>query len=403
MARRKMKNTDIAVVGGGPTGFVCAILLARAGLTVRLFAPAPDPGDTRTSALLREAVELFEELGLWSELSGKAAPLKAMRLIDDSGRLLRAPNVTFRAEEIGEEAFGYNIANADLIACLEKRAGAEGSLEVTRETVTAIEPGADAVTLTAADGSSFSARALAGADGRNSISRKAAHIASSTTSYAQMALACNIAHSAPHDFISTEIHKTEGPLTFVPLPGKCSSIVWVCKAATANRLKRLDDAAFAETLRQESHALLGDVTEAGPRAAFPSISIMAAKLAANRTFLVGEAAHVLPPIGAQGLNLGLRDAAVLAGIVGEAAGAGEDIGGTPVLRRYGESRRGDIALRSAAVGLLNRSVLSGLLPLHAVRGAGLHLLAGFRPLRRLVMELGLEPPGRKPGGGGLTG
>ena len=394
---RAHRNLDeIITVGGGPAGLITAVLVASAGVPVRLFAPPTDPNDTRTTALLRGSLAVLKAASVWEDLAGAAAPLELMRVIDATGRLLRAPEVSFDCKEIGGGPFGYNVTNGALVKALEARTETLACLTVDRRKIVAVRPGEQAVRLEVEDGASFSAALVAAADGRNSLCRGAAGITTSEGRYEQMALAFNIAHEIAHDNVCTEIHGDAGPLTFVPLPGRASSIVWVVRPAEARRLMALDDAALCEELRHRSYAILGDVLEVGPRAAFPISILSASTMAARRIALVGEAGHVVPPIGAQGLNLGLRDAATLAEIAADAWRAGADPGGAQVLGAYARRRRADVAARTAAIDVLNRSILSGFLPLQAFRGAGLHLLRRLGPLRRLVMELGIEQPGTAP-------
>jgi 2-octaprenyl-6-methoxyphenol hydroxylase len=119
------------------------------------------------------------------------------------------------------------------------------------------------------------------------------------------------------------------------------------------------------------------------------------QFARARIVLIGEAAHVIPPIGAQGLNMGLRDAADIADIVREAVAAGEDPGAPPMLRRYDWARRADVLSRTFVIDMANRSLLSDLLPMQSLRASGLHLMSAFAPLRRLVMQEGLAPSWRR--------
>jgi 2-octaprenyl-6-methoxyphenol hydroxylase len=172
--------------------------------------------------------------------------------------------------------------------------------------------------------------------------------------------------------------------------------VWVETPEEARRLMDLDEAAFIRTLDDRLQGLLGTVTAIGPRASFPLTRMSANRLGARRIALIGEAAHVIPPIGAQGLNLGLRDIATLVELVTRARSLGADIGAEPMLSAYDAERRGDITTRTAMVDTLNRSLISDFLPLHLVRGAGLHALNTLPWLRRLVMREGLHPSGRVP-------
>ncbi|HEX6610100.1 MAG TPA: FAD-dependent monooxygenase, partial [Hyphomicrobiaceae bacterium] len=205
------------------------------------------------------------------------------------------------------------------------------------------------------------------------------------------ALATKFKHSRAHDNVSTEFHRAAGPLTTVPLSGTSSSLVWVERPEEAARLKDLPTTLFAAELEQRLQGLLGTISDIGPRSVFPLSGLTADRLGRRRVALVGEAAHVLPPIGAQGLNLGLRDAAVLADVAGAAKAAGQDPGADATLAEYATRRAGDILSRTMAVDLLNRSLISGFLPLHLARGAGLHLLGAFPALRQLVMREGMQP------------
>jgi 2-octaprenyl-6-methoxyphenol hydroxylase len=181
---------------------------------------------------------------------------------------------------------------------------------------------------------------------------------------------------------------------FVPLPGDRSSVVWVCSPAEAERLAAMDDVALAAAAEQQSHHILGKMTVAPGRHVFPLSIERPQAFAKNRVALIGEAAHVLPPIGAQGLNMGLRDASDLAGIVATALTAGEDIGGPDLLARYARARHADIVSRTAVIDIANRSLLSDFLPLQIARAAGLQIIDAINPLRKLAMREGLSPSWR---------
>ncbi len=322
--------------------------------------------------------------------------MEVIRIIDDTGRLIRAPDMEFRAEEIGLEAFGYNIANSALVSALFGRLAVESHVRhVPTKAVTALEPGPSTVRLETAERGMVSAKLAVGADGRNSITRAAAGIKTVSWSYKQTALTCTFGHSLDHDNISTEFHGPHGPFTTVPLPGRQSSLVWVERPAEAQRLMGLDDEDFAKAMERRLHGHLGDIAAAGRRASFPLKGLTARIFARRRVALISEAAHVLPPIGAQGLNLGFRDIIQLAAYVSKARAGGEDIGDDDLLRAYSDDRRGDVWSRSAAADLLNRSLLPGILPFQAARSIGLHILNIASPLRHFVMRQGLAPAAGK--------
>lgn len=387
---------DTLVIGAGPAGFATAVALASVGCRTAIAGPPhnPDPErpDTRTSALLQASVQLLRNTGVWERCASHAAALHTIRIIDDTGRLLRAPEVIFESREIGGEAFGYNIANTDLIAGLRGRAEAMPNLDIIEtKGATAIEPGSENIRVCLAEGPTLSARLVAGADGRASISRQAAGIGAKAWSYDQTALACNFSHAESHDNASTEFHGESGPFTTVPLPGRNSSLVWVETPDEAKRLLGLGDEAIAFAIESRLQGCLGQISNVGPRAAFPLSGMSVKRYAARRIALVGEAAHVIPPIGAQGLNLGFRDAAALADCAAAALADDRDPGEAKALTAYDKARRNDVTSRIFAVDMLNRSLISGLLPLQAARGLGLHLLGGITPLRRAFMRSGLAP------------
>lgn len=393
------RDCDVAVVGAGPAGLTAALLMARAGLATVLFSGAPAPGrpaDARTTALMQGAVRLLDNLGLWSELKGECAPLRRLRLIDDTDWKLKAPSVSFDSAELGTDPFGWNIPNDALIRSLAAACAVASGLEQVQEDVIDLACGSDRVRLRASDGTTVRARLVAAADGRTSICRDAAGIKVSEWSYPQTAIACSFSHDLPHDDASVEFHKTAGPLTLVPLPGARSSLVWVTTPENAKELLSLPHEAFESRLRDETHGILGEVSAATQRAAFPIKGLTARRFAARRIALIGEAGHVLPPIGAQGLNLGLRDAALLGELAADAAASGDDIAGAALLDDYDRRRRLDVLPRTALVDFLNRSLFSGMMPLQGLRGLGLFLLDTVGPLRRAVMRQGMEPQANLP-------
>ncbi|WP_315711996.1 MULTISPECIES: UbiH/UbiF family hydroxylase [unclassified Bradyrhizobium] len=393
-----MSNTDasfdVIVVGGGPAGLAAAIALSQTGARTALVARKAPYADNRTTALLGGSVDFLDEIGVWSSCRDRAAGLKAMRLVDDTGRLFRAPEVRFVADEIGLDVFGYNIANAALVDALEQRAGEIVGLVRIADDAESVRSDADAATVTSASGRVLTARLVVGADGRHSLCREAAGIGVSRRTLQQSALTFNITHARPHHNVSTEFHTPQGPCVFVPLPGDRSSVVWVAAPKEADRLFALDDDALSDAAERQSHSIFGRVRVEPGRHVFPLAIERPLRYAQNRIALVGEAAHVVPPIGAQGLNLGLRDGIDIADVVRKANAAGEDIGAPQVLARYGAARRADILSRTFAIDVANRSLLSDLLPMQSLRAVGMHLMSGIGPLRRLAMREGLAPSWR---------
>jgi 2-octaprenyl-6-methoxyphenol hydroxylase len=386
-----MDRTDVIVVGGGPAGYAAALATAAAGVATTLIAGPMPTGDNRTTALLAGSVKALETLGVWDRCKDKAAPLRVMRLVDDTHRLLRAPEVAFDCNELGLDAFGWNIANSDLMAAFRLQASSNQHLHVVEATATHVSTDDNIAIVTLNDGTPLAGRVLFAADGRKSMTREAAGIAMRAHPYPQVAVTLNLAHTRPHNDNSTEFHTPTGPFTLVPLPGDRSSLVCVVDQAQADLLMAMDDATLALELERRAQSILGRFTIEKGRAAWPLSSITAERFGARRVLLIGEAGHVFPPIGAQGLNLGLRDAAIAAELVVGAQSRGDDPGSDDITAAYDRQRRADVTLRTTAVDVLNRSLLSAWLPVHGLRGAGLYALKTFGPLRRMVMREGVAP------------
>jgi 2-octaprenyl-6-methoxyphenol hydroxylase len=388
---------DVAVIGGGPAGVAAAIALAQAGANTALIARRAPYADNRTTALLGDTVDFLQRLEVWSRCQDQAAPLQTMRLVDDTGRLIRAPEVRFSSLEIGLDQFGYNIQNRALMVALEDRAAELSNLTRLDDEADAINPEQSIAVIRSRGGKSLSTRLVVGADGRQSPSRKAADITVRRRELNQAALTFNIGHSRPHRNISTEFHTPHGPCVFVPLPGDRCSVVWVGSPKQAERLIAMSDDELSAAAEAQSHSILGRIQVEPGRHMFPLAIEQPEKFAQHRIALVGEAAHVLPPIGAQGLNMGLRDAADIAGIAGQAISLGEDPGSSQVLARYQSARRADVASRTFAIDVANRSLLSDFLPVQSLRAGGLHLIGSIGPLRRFAMREGLAPSWRSRG------
>jgi 2-octaprenyl-6-methoxyphenol hydroxylase len=384
-----------AVIGGGPAGLIAALALAHFKVPATLVARRPAGIDNRTTALLAGSVAALHALGVWEACRPHAAPLRVMRIADDTGRLWRAPEVRFEAEEIGLPAFGWNIENSRLVAALWDRVGATPGLDHVASSARSIEVADAGVTVAPADGTPLNVALAIGADGRHSLCRKAAGIAVSERTTPQTALTFIMSHSRPHHDISTEFHTEHGPFTVVPLPGNRSSVVCVVAPREAERLAELGSAALNTEIERRCHSILGRVEVEPGHGAFPLMVATAERAAAHRIALVGEAAHVFPPIGAQGLNLGLRDAVTIAEIAGEVA-SGEDRGADAVTGEYERRRRADIGGRILAVDILNRSLLSDLLPVQGLRGIGLYALDRVGILRRALMREGVAPSAATP-------
>jgi 2-octaprenyl-6-methoxyphenol hydroxylase len=389
------RAVEVVIVGGGPVGLTAAIALADAGIETALIARTAPP-DNRTTALLAGSVQALTLLGVWQHCHEHSAALRVMRIVDATSRLLRAPELRFAAAEIGLDAFGFNIENRHLLAALRQRAQELPALALIEDEAEAVAIKDAAVMVRLKGGGAIEARLAIGAEGRQSLCRAAAGIETDGWRYPQTALTFNLRHGRPHDDTSTEFHTETGPFTLVPLPGLRSSLVFVVDPAEAATLAALPTPDLAAEIERRSHSILGKIALEPGRGAFPLATETARAFGAHRVALVGEAAHVVPPIGAQGFNLGMRDAATIGELVVAAHRNGGDIGAAELTAQYDRLRRADVGSRTLAIDLLNRSLLSDFPPLQGLRGFSLFLMERIGPLRRALMREGVAPAASQP-------
>ncbi len=341
---------DVVVVGAGAAGLAAALALARDGVATALVGRHAPVADGRTVALLDGSVRFLRALGAWDAVAPHAAPLAELHLVDDTGSLFRPPPARFVATEIGLDAFGWNVESARLIGALRDVARAAPGLTLVEHDAAGCEAGDERAVVALEGGGSVAGRLVVAADGGQSPLREASGVRVRRWTYPQGALTTILAHARDHRDVSTEFHTREGPFTLVPLPGgRRSSLVWVAGEARAARLAELDDGALAAAVERQAGMMLGAMRIDGPRGLVPMRGLSVGSAVARRLVLIGEAAHVFPPIGAQGLNLGLRDAAALRDCVVAARRAGGGSGGArparrlrppPRLRRRPAHRRG---------------------------------------------------------------
>lgn len=381
-------STDIIIAGNGPAGVAAALALAQAGFEVAIAAPEQLRADLRTTALMMPSIQFLERLGIWGAVKVHAAPLASMRIVDGTTRLIRSRPVTFHAAEIGENAFGWNTPNAALNAALSQEMESNPAIRIFSQPVSKWETADSGISAILADDTVVQAKLAVGADGRNSLAREHAGIRVSSWSYPQSAFVTTFTHRQPHLDMSTEFHTEFGPCTQVPLQGNRSSLVWVVPPERATELAAMADDELSMAIEERLQSILGKVTVGPQRQVWPLSGQYPHNFGQNRIALVGEAAHVFPPIGAQGLNLGLRDVEDLVTTVSaNPVDPGDDI----VTKAYTSARRPDILARTSAVDALNRTLLTSFLPAQMLRSAGLAALDMAPPLRNLFMREGMRP------------
>lgn len=391
------EHFDIVVAGGGVAGLTAAALFGSNGQSVLCVDPAPpiterdvDGSDLRSTAFLQPSVAVLERAGVWTALAAEAQPLEVMRIVDadaDTGEVRTSRD--FEASDISELPFGWNLPNwlirrelvrrLETLDTVEFRPGVSVDRHLSRTSQARVW---------LSDGTVATTDLIVAADGRASPRRKDAGIAVRTTRYGQKALAFAVTHPVPHFNVSTEIHRSGGPFTLVPLPDQdgrpSSAIVWMEDAAEADRLMALETEAFEAEMSDRSSHLFGPLALATRRSSWPIISQTAERFSGRRLALVAEAAHVVPPIGAQGLNMSLADLDLLREL-----SAKHPLGSEDMLAIYDRRRRLDVGVRVAGIDLLNRTSQSGAPWMRDLRSHGIGLIHDAAPIRKGLMKLGL--------------
>jgi 2-octaprenyl-6-methoxyphenol hydroxylase len=392
-------RTDILISGGGVAGLTAAAAFASLGFQVICVDPTPpvtdgaaEGADLRTTAFLQPSIPVLQTAGLWARLKPFAAPLQIMRIVD-AGGVTAEPRIIkdFNAADISEQPFGWNLPNwllrREMVARLAEMPhvtflpGVATTQLLTRSTEALV---------TLSDGRSVAARLVIAADGRASTMREALAIPVKTIRYGQKALAFAVTHPLPHQNVSTEIHRSGGPFTLVPLPDRdglpCSAVVWMETGPEVARLAALPVTDFEAAMTARSCQILGPLTLASRRSVWPIISQIADRMIGERTALMAEAAHVVPPIGAQGLNMSLADLAVLLDLA-QADPAG--IGSAKMLDTYQRRRHLDVQARVTGIDALNRASMMGGQSLRDLRATALNALYSIAPVRISLMKAGL--------------
>ncbi len=381
------------IVGGGVAGLCAAVLLGQQGLNVHVIEPHPPESlrntdaSGRTVALMQGSLNILRAAGMGDFIDAHGTELRQMRIIDDSISSQKPVISDFDSFDIGLEYFGKNIPNSLLRAALFERAQSLESVTLHMSSLHDMTEGHVRLD----DETVILAPLVVGADGRGSLVRGMARIEVYKRDYPQSAVTCIINHSRSHNFTSTEFHRSGGPFALVPLPGNQSSVVWVERRDKADTLIALPRDGFELALQRATNDILGGISLASNPESWPLCAIRAKSLIAPRVALIAEAAHVMSPITAQGLNLSLRDVASLVEVMIDAMRLGQDYGSMGVLSGYARRRRFDIATRFAGVNGLNQIVSNDVMPVKDSRRLGLKILNRVPMLKNLAMQHGLAP------------
>ncbi|MGB0561014.1 MAG: FAD-dependent hydroxylase [Spirulinaceae cyanobacterium] len=390
---------DVAIVGGGIVGATLACSLRDSGLRVAIIEAQPRERALqrpRAYALSLLSSRIFAGLGAWEALRSQVAPFRQIRLSDADYPGI----VQFLPTDLDTEDLGYvgehGVICRHLYDAIDTSENVTWYCPATLATVTHDE---NIVLLRIQqDGQEqvLRSRLVVGADGPNSPLRRRAEIPTSGWKYWQSCVTFTIHHQHPSNETAFERFWYGGPMGVLPLPGNRCQIVWTAPHAEAQDLQALSETEFLGRLNERLGGLLPEIELVSDRFLFPVQLMQSDRYSQNRLVLVGDAAHCCHPVGGQGLNLGIRDAAALAEVLQQAHQQGEDIGSTPVLRRYERWRKPENWLILGFTDLLDRLFSSRWLPLIALRRLGLWGLANLAPLKTVALRLMTGLLGRRP-------
>ncbi|HLJ64004.1 MAG TPA: UbiH/UbiF/VisC/COQ6 family ubiquinone biosynthesis hydroxylase [Stellaceae bacterium] len=395
---------DLAIAGGGLVGLSLGLACAEAGLEVVVvdredpMRMRAEPYDGRTSAIAAGSKRVLEGIGLWPLVADHAEPILEIRVADNSAPLF----LHYDHRDLGSLPLGYIVENRILREALFERARALRHLTLLAPMeVAGMEGGAHGATLRLSDGREIRAPLVAAADGRHSPLRRAAGIEVMEWSYSQHAITCTVHHEKPHHGIAVEHFLAPGPFAILPMTsdpvvGHRSSIVWTERASLVPALMALEPGPFTHELQRRFGDYLGAIAVVGGRWSYPLALMHAHRYAAPRLVLLGEAAHVIHPLAGQGLNLGIRDVAILAELLADACRLGLDPGTPDILARYERRRRFDNVTLAAVTDGLNRLFSNDSAPLTMLRDLGLAAVNRLPPVKRLLMEHAMGALGTLP-------
>lgn len=397
-------SVDVAIIGGGHAGCTMAAILGANGLSVacidqdapfKTIAPA---FDGRTTAISYGSQRVIDAAGVWNSVKDGACPIKDIKIAQSGSPVL----LEFLTKDTTSEAFGWIVENRHLRKALYDRLSKfKNVFHLAPARVTDFVRDENTVSVILEDGREIRAALIIGADGRNSFTRDWMGIATRGWDYNQRALVCIVQHENPHDNIAIEDFRNEGPLAILPMAddedgGHRSALVWTEHGQNKNSALHWDDKTFLAALRERFPEFYGEIQSVGKRAAYPLGLIHAQTYIADRMVLVGDAAHGIHPIAGQGLNLGLRDVAVLSDLIINAKKKGDDIGASTLLQSYEAVRRPDNIAMAAATDALNKIFSNNSSSLGMLRKAGIGLIRRIEPVKKILIKQAMGMGGQIP-------
>ncbi len=393
---------DLLVVGGGMVGASLARAVSGLGLRVAVVEAFALEGDSQPSfddrviALSWGSRLILQGIGVWTAMARAAEPIRRIH-ISDRGHF--GFTHLDHAQE-GVEALGYVVTARAMGEVLQQDLADQSGVAFicpAKLTAFTIEPDRVQVDLRQGDvAKTYSTRLLVAADGGDSQVRRLLSIALREREYGQTAIIANLTASQQHGGVAYERFTDSGPLAMLPMTEGRISMVWTARDDEVESLMALDDEDFLQGLQRRFGYRLGRLETIGRRFAYPLRLRQAAEQVRSRVALIGNAAHTIHPVTGQGFNLGLRDVAVLADLIRDAAHAQQDLGDMALLKHYADWRRRDQQAVAWITDSLARLFANPLGPLRLARNLGLLGLDGLPSLKHLVARQFMGINGRLP-------
>lgn len=411
IASKKSKSADlvsceILIIGGGLVGAAQAIALAKAGIDVVVIDQIdPQSGldaefDGRASAIALATQRVLQNIGVWEKLGSDPAPIKDIRVTDGPSLFF----LHYDHSDLGDEPFGYMVENRHMRRALMARLDEYPNIQmIAPAQVQSLNRTPEIAEAHLTDGRIIKAQLVIAAEGRRSPTRQSAGIRLTHWSYKQTAIVCSVRMERSHDFIAHEHFLPAGPFAILPLNGddpknlgNMASIVWTEREDLADVMVGLDADEFKFEFDQRFGDFLGKTEIVGPRWSYPLSLQFAETCTADRLALIGDASHGMHPIAGQGLNMGLRDVAVLAEVIENAKNAGSDYGSAEALENYERWRRFDNTMMLAATDFLNRLFSNNITPIKLARDLGLAAVNQMPGLKKVFMRHAMGEIGQLP-------
>ncbi len=384
---------DAVIVGGGIVGNVAACALGQAGLKVAIVeaearSMASNRGQAYSINLL--SVQVFEDLGLWQRIRPNVETYRSVQLSDGDYKKV----VQFSPQDLGRETIGYVAEHRVLLAALQQGLDALPNVDCIRPATVVETVKTDDRTLVKFKRSSqisdqaetISAKLVIAADGSRSPLRQAANISTFGWQYWQSCIVAFIQPEYPHNQTAYERFQPDGPFAILPLPNGLCRVVWTAPRAVADRMVGLKPNEFMTELRSRYGDHMGKLTLVGEPSVFPVRLLHSTRYVKPGLALIGDAAHCCHPVGGQGINLGIRDAAALVNVVQNALARDKNFASLSVLKQYERWRMGENLLVLGLTDILTRVFSNQIWPIVMIRRFSLWILQDVSPIRSLVLR-----------------